>query len=332
MPIDYGSQVQNTTASAYTTDVNATPNTVPLRDAQGGINASTFHGTATTAQTINNLQPSTSNDPNTVVIRDANGNAKIGSYLGRVNAKGDLNSLSANYQDFAWVDDEQTFYWYAGNGWFPYDVKRLKEGFTLVNLLGSYGGFEKDSNGDGLADGWLGGAANNSLVSGINGTAQQGTETYSSSTQSFRFLIILEPLHKYFSSWYVNANRSDGSCGVVGFRTSNQIYLFINPTEINTWQNKYGSFTTSANDQYESGYGFYLYIANRGGNAVVGETYTAVFDNLCLYDLTWMDQYSPMPQSLQEKYSVSKWADMTDDDLTNELPYVDGVAYVGVGL
>ena len=79
--------------------------------------------------------------------------ATVGNYLGRVATKGLLNGLSADYKDFAWVDNEQAFYWYAGNGWFPYDVKRLKEGFTLVNLLGSHGSFDKDSNGDGLADG-----------------------------------------------------------------------------------------------------------------------------------------------------------------------------------
>ena len=258
--------------------------------------------------------------------------ATVGNYLGRVATKGLLNGLSADYKDFAWVDDEQAFYWYAGNGWFPYDVKRLKEGFTLVNMLGSYGGFEKDSDGDGVANGWEPIFASGMSFS-LSNHIQNIQYTYANTYGMAGIRIYTQTnAHKYFFSVFVNKESDDttseGDLFIEKSASGTVVYDLVLTRNYTTSLEKYYTSYTPPNNILSNRIRFtvreYVNSTNNYANFNV--------KSACLYDLTWMDQYSPMPQSLQEKYSVSKWVDMTDDDLANELPYVDGVAYVGVGL
>ncbi|MGM3052545.1 hypothetical protein, partial [Bacillus cereus group sp. BC306] len=47
-----------------------------------------------------------------------------------------------------------------------------------------------------------------------------------------------------------------------------------------------------------------------------------LIDGVALYDLTDMGK---LPKALQIKYSVENWTDLTDDQLNEELDYVDSV-------
>ena len=215
-------------------------------------------------------------------------------------------------------------------------MKRLKEGFTLVNLLGSYGSFSKDSNGDGLADGLL----------NIGGNIYtDGTVTFSVDSNGQKFTCNNGTVTEgsTFVHFYIQANLND--ILFINFLIDNQqletgysgLALYDSSTVTKmvsvslTTQEQQNIYEKSLPLNLSPYYVLWLY-PMEGHDMQENSTNITVFKQLSVYDLTWMDQYSPMPQSLQEKYSVSKWVDMTDDDLANELPYVNSVGYVGVGL
>ena len=223
------------------------------------------------------------------------------------------------------------------------DTSLTAEGFTLVNLLGSYGSFDKDSNGDGLADNLIriGNRGTPSIVDGVTTKAQKLTLNGSNTTDLGADIYIkfdgnpfvVELNHKLFFRSYLKVENNQSASltapyGHIRITTTWQSYQnsYGALNTLDNWNLVYCSHTISTVIQR-------LYITFLTHvNLADGETASIYASDFAVYDLTWMDQYSPMPQSLQEKYSVSKWVDMTDDDLANELPYVDGVAYVGVGL
>jgi len=214
------------------------------------------------------------------------------------------------------------------------DTSLTAEGFTLVNLLGSYGGFEKDSNGDGLADGWNQGGSTDYETYSI-GNNQQKIALDMTGNTGTRFAQIWRGVnfelyqHKIFMNVGYTSDISSSlvilSWVIQTSGTGKNIYFMtsaINATS--TIKMAYQTITIT--EFLITSINYFIQSTNTSGTVNVS------FYQPCIYDITWMDQYSPMPQSLQEKYSVSKWVDMTDDDLANELPYVNSVGYVGVGL
>jgi len=64
-------------------------------------------------------------------------------------------------------------------------------GTTIVNLLGKYGNFETDSNGDGLADGWAGHTDLNTYTvsNGIQRAELTSTPDYAYKAGHLKFIV-----------------------------------------------------------------------------------------------------------------------------------------------
>lgn len=226
------------------------------------------------------------------------------------------------------------------------------EPYTVVNLLGKYGGFEVDSNGDGLADGWSGAGyvTLKELVRGINGNAQHISHTFNGGTHALLFRFYPQQGHTYYVKTAMKTTTTDpvkpmapGMTGsLLAYRYGYPNYwLFGTEGYTNVWTIRSGYYTETETLDYRA---FYLYIAAEFAGANVGETYELWVDNFLLVDLTAMGS---LPSGLRAFFSsvgITKWEDLattsnitaidgrtkTGKEWLNDLiPYVDSVKTVG---
>lgn len=215
------------------------------------------------------------------------------------------------------------------------DIPTLKiYPITLVNLLGFYGDFEKDSNGDGLADGWgtiYISSNETTLESGIiNSYAQQIYRTASASYKE-AFLVKdnlpgFTSQHTYFISNYTK---------ILDFGSPNHTYLQLieNAWEyfysfniyyasegLNKWVRKYSKITLQSTNLTSTSFR----LVGRASDVNLEGKFQ--FDGVAIYDLS---NLGALPDPMKQIYGVDNWSDLTADQLAELLPFVNGVKTLG---
>jgi len=218
--------------------------------------------------------------------------------------------------------------------------------YTIINLLGKYGDFETDSNGDGVADGWslpYSSAYNSgSIVSGLKGNSQRVTTTLDGSggfhyAQINFFSLNLQSGDViFFTSCMKRDLVSDLVRIVLAGTTSHEFTLTGDPTSTNNWSMFYKTITLT---EAKNALGIY----NRYDNSQTA-TVNTDYDMFALYNLTAM---GALPYGLQQYFAlagVQLWEDLAtnsniealdgrvqtgEDWLAELLPYVNGIASLG---
>jgi len=211
--------------------------------------------------------------------------------------------------------------------------------YTIVNLLGRYGNFEVDSNGDGLADGWQKGAnidiyeLNTDAIFG-NYSQKVGSTVGSGSQVIYRQVVgwyYAQDGEKLMFSLYAKVLDGSESIYLGIFHANWSPYILKNVAGLSTsWQRVVKTFDITFDASIALIQCDYY-------------SYTHLYDGVMLVNLSKMG-YLPPP--LKEYFSnqVSKWEDLattstitaidgksqTGNDWLNELlPYVDSVATLG---
>jgi len=212
----------------------------------------------------------------------------------------------------------------AGSGRTP-DMKIY--GTTLVNLLGSYGNFETDTNADGLADGWTNDAGLTAVANAIDTTYEIfGSKcqkiTLSADGEGGNYAEITVAADEVlFVAGYIKAGDTD---------TTGELYVDwrdVTDTQIST--DSIGTNVT-ANYTRESA------VLTAPANTVKARIYITVagvtgklayFDGIEAINLTTQGALDPVRQ---QKYGVTNWEDLTEEQLEAEIPYFDSVMSVNV--
>jgi hypothetical protein len=178
------------------------------------------------------------------------------------------------------------------------------EGRTLVNGIGHDGNFEKDSDGDGVADGWKsylqGATATLETTPVQNGTKAQRITSTATDLAGSRY--IYKPVTVYANKYYLLAVDmvNDGSSiasmtfdifGSIARGVSSLMYIKFNPTADKTTN-----------------------VALRNSNPL-GEVGWVQFDGVRLYEIT------------DEEYNKIG-VEWNDEDVANRYPYVDDVKHI----
>lgn len=179
-------------------------------------------------------------------------------------------------------------------------------GGTLTNLLGKYGNFEKDTNADGLADGWVANQGTYSLVQARIGTyAQQYSREYSTGYLRYDLGDVVRDISKKFIILFDTKKDSNNS-DTIRFRMSpDQTYDIFNLTE--EWNTNYIKFTGNTDNK-----SLYFYLPS-DANGVDLEGF--IIDGVRLLEIS---------QETYDKIGVS----LTDADVERMFPYVDSVQHV----
>jgi len=202
---------------------------------------------------------------------------------------------------------------------------------TLVNLLGVYGNFERDSNGDGLADGWSTGTSEYSRVSGVLGSYGQKLyydNTGGTSIQGLaliRSYVYISDEDQLFARAYIKKDTSDTSAANVHF------CFYCYDADGNLLDHIYNTGITSTSWQLLTWKPTLpvgtTHISVRVRELIEGGAVGSyVVDGFALYNLAAM---STLPPPLQDLYGVTNWADLDADTLAQLLPYCDGVCSIG---
>ncbi len=196
---------------------------------------------------------------------------------------------------------------------------------TIVNLLGKYGDFETDSNGDGLADRWsIWNFGNYSITTGIIGAKALYFHAKADGTNGTIYThFSAKAGHTFFITVYERLFTDLETTPPFG-----RIYVLL-PTWghhislkaqfDNTWHKLYSKAINSTEDD-GGGIEITMYVGVENSN-----TYGAI-DGFAIYDLTSL---GALPPPLQELYGVENWADLDEDTLAQLLPFVNGVATLG---
>ncbi|APT75061.1 hypothetical protein LN42_00605 [Marinitoga sp. 1137] len=226
------------------------------------------------------------------------------------------------------------------------EIKDIKlQPYTIVNLLGKYGDFEVDSDGNGIGDGWTDLYASyniNEIVdSPLGGKAQKqicsnGNTSFYYGTIAFFLKGHPKENHKYFLSFY-GAKSSDTLTAVVSVRINNAGYRHH---YLSTKFDKiYDSFSFDYSDWNNPPYDY---------NRIIFSIYNedgsyAYIDKVMFVDLTEM---GALPSGIKAYFqnAVAKWEDLVtssniaaidgreqtgNDWLAELLPYVNSVATLG---
>jgi hypothetical protein len=231
------------------------------------------------------------------------------------------------------------------------------EPYTVVNLLGKYGDFETDSNGDGVADGWtVDFAGKPTLVTSFDG----GKAQYFSFTNTGRTYVNLRKnissnpdyfLNRtFFIKGYAKPSYGGTATGnevlprrltVYGAGSSGWVKSFSLIFDWNTWSCKYMTFKFTNTDIKIVN--MELFYVGHPSNPV-DAFFEATVDKIMLVDLTVM---GALPSGLQAFFSsagITKWEELatpiniTGADgrtqsgnawLAELIPYVDSVASFG---
>lgn len=203
-------------------------------------------------------------------------------------------------------------------------------GTTFVNLLGKYGNFEVDTDGNGRADGiaYDGNVTfvSAELANGIFGSkAQRFTVStpgaYAGMSKGCPFI----ENHKYFVSVYarIYSQTANANVGQISLYTYLGTNLFAGSDSAgSTWKRYFGTITSPITLNK------YIWVrldfsSTDGNPATV--SYDA--DGLQAIDLTAAGALDPVRQA---KYGVANWEDLTEDQLEAEIPYFDSVMSVNV--
>jgi len=208
---------------------------------------------------------------------------------------------------------------------------------TVVNLLGKYGDFETDSNGDGIADGWLT-YPRNWVYSIVNGRQRISSQTTGTTYNlSISYSVTPSSNAKVFVRALAKRTKTDfGDNALVHlmFGSNNFFLYFDNSTND---QIQYTSFVTNGAVTITlRPFGYF------DAQVLSFSAYTE-FDKIMVVDLNYMGK---LPQALKEYFNnvLSTWADLaTASNITaidgkvqsgnawlNELlPYVNSVATLG---
>ncbi len=212
----------------------------------------------------------------------------------------------------------------AGSGRTP-DMKIY--GTTLVNLLGSYGNFEVDTNSDGLADGWTNDAALSAVANAIDTTY----ELFGSSCQKITLSadgeggnyaeITVAAGEVLFVAGYIKAGDTATTGELyVDWRDNTDTQISTDSVGTNattTAIRKSAVLTAPANTVKAR-----IYITVAG---ITGKL--AYFDGIEVINLTTQ---GILDSVRQQKYGVANWADLTEAQLELEIPYFDSVLSVNV--
>ena len=211
---------------------------------------------------------------------------------------------------------------------------------TIVNLLGKYGDFETDSNGDGLADGWYSDDTESfSLDAGIIGIFSQKNSWVADDNTTLRYLrwdVERSVVgHRYFLTFFLKATTDHPSPGDTSMLWR-QVFFFsrransnwLNTVMIvadydNVWHRYVAKLTVDDPDSVALRIeGLYVNHPNLDD----GYTYTTWIDGVAVYDLTAMGQ---LPPPLQDLYGVTNWSDLDKDTLAQLLPFCNGICTLG---
>jgi len=219
---------------------------------------------------------------------------------------------------------------------------------TIVNLLGKYGNFEVDSNGDGLADGW-------SVSSGVTSQALSTSSVFGSYSQQ---ISTDGAALRYLD--YIYRNFGSVQSGDILFAS---VFLKVTATSANVLP--YLTINTGSNICSKSGTQQnvfeHLYLSIVAGDltssiiaagmkdttsAALQAGDTAYIDGFMLINLTSMGQL-PLPLKEFFQNQVTNWEDLAttsnitavdgrtqtgEDWLAELLPYCDSVATAGYSL
>ncbi len=223
--------------------------------------------------------------------------------------------------------------------------------YTIINLLGRYGNFEVDSNGDGVPDGWspmniISGSA--SLVNGFIGTKAYKSSYIADDNAKWNhivssFRVPVTAGETYLCAFYGKYNTNNPSppsvfCNLhflVNWNAGNDLRVTISST---TWRRYYETITFA-----DSGNAWVEGLYTNHSSLPDGYLYEVWIDGLCIYNLSLMGQ---LPPPLKEYFSnqVSLWSDLaTTSNITGAdgrtqsgnawlaelIPYVDSVASFG---
>jgi len=206
---------------------------------------------------------------------------------------------------------------------------------TVVNLLGKYGNFEIDSNGDGLADGWIWSQDKEWSTDSLYGSHSQKIILTDSPAGCYRNITQQLNLNDIvFGVGYLKVGGGANSRAELGFGALAWEYIGSIPSTTSTSWTKLYLSAKYVDDNYTGT----IYFNNRGD---VGD-YT-IADGLAVYNLTEM---SKLPPPLKEFFNnqVSNWEDLAttsniiatdgrtqtgEDWLAELLPYVDSCASLG---
>ena len=210
--------------------------------------------------------------------------------------------------------------------------------YTIVNLLGKYGNFEEDSNGDGVADGWTKSSnVTPSLDTGLFGSFSQKIVAVEPSSEQgiFRDIDNIISGHKYFLTFYHKVSN-----------TANKMHVYLSDKgTFNNQENFFASLTTSTTWQENRKT---LTTAKNGARLVLGigsieDADEIWLDGVMLVDLTTM---GALPSGLKAYFqdAVTNWEDLAttsnitavdgreqtgEDWLAELIPYVDSCASCG---
>jgi len=194
-------------------------------------------------------------------------------------------------------------------------------GTTFVNLLGSYGNFETDTNSDGLADGWTTMPNANLAISLDSGSLFGSKAQRLTSNGNYAYVYIGTSNifsgisgHIYFISMYGKSNALTNR--IFAIRCGGVLTTFTpTATAYARYSHKTTSDITSVQFEFRS----------TDGN-LASDNY-ALFDGVQLIDLTAAGALDPIRAA---KYEASNWSDLTEAQLEAEIPYFDSVLSVNV--
>ena len=215
---------------------------------------------------------------------------------------------------------------------------------TLTNLIGVYGNFERDSNGDGLADGWLKtSSCSCELINGVVGTKAQKATT---SADSGQIVGLSATAFKHGTDFVFPAGTCLFFTGYARKVTDNVEYsvLEIKYFKISdsTWYWVSLKFPELGDSTHIYAFSDTNWHKGRTKFCVTDSDFkvecklllrsngtdeqSVAMDGLVAYNLTNM---GVLPLPLQELYEVETWADLDADTLAQLLPYTDSVTSLG---
>jgi len=198
-------------------------------------------------------------------------------------------------------------------------------------LLGPYGNFERDSDGDGLADGWskwYGPNSSYSLSSSaiLENYSQQVTRIADASGPKGGFGRSFQVTQgeTYFVSVYARLTTSVGGKVklIVAEKDANNIWQgskeVINDST--QWKRLYAKYTISdANSVW-------FMIVGAVENSDLSVETTGIFDAFLAIRL---DDMGTLPLPLQQLYSATYWHELSEEQLAALLPFCSGVCSLG---
>ena len=206
---------------------------------------------------------------------------------------------------------------------------------TIVNLLGKYGDFETDSNGDGLADGWSKTGSNQNVYSLDNGIVSSKSQkmvlnpyTNNGGGTDYNLIWYSVPVSNgeiYLMGVYAKTNGESAIVNYCDITDGDQSQSAVGAKTVTstTWK----KYISKVQVLYNNTKLDVKYITKNvvSGDDVSNEIDLWV-DGAFAYNLTAM---GTLPPPIQEIYGVTNWSDLDENTLAELLPFVNGIATLG---